>query len=97
MNVDPLGILNPVVVASKPVFANPIINIVAGEDWNPNAAEGQIIEYGASLSPSEVFYSAQLVCICLENGAISATPTTGDLVPNIDQHVRVNSVVFNLV
>jgi hypothetical protein len=96
-SVRPLGILETVVLSSKPLDQPIAVNIIAGPDWDRVNAENEIIAYGAQLKPQETLYRSSITCICVDNGALSADVTTpvSDGFPAGAQHFRISTVTLN--
>lgn len=98
-SVRPLAILPTDVLSSKPVSQNVAIDVIPGPDWDRVNAENEIIAYGAALAPLETIYISQLVCICVDNGALSANVLvpSADTTPNVAEHYRITTVTLNEV
>lgn len=72
-SVKPLGILQTVVVSAIKVVINISIDVIAGPNFNLVNTQDDIKSYGDSLAPGVTVFVSQLQCICINNGAVSAT------------------------
>ena len=97
--VQPLAILPTDVISSKPSDQPIVIEVKAGPDWDRVNAENEIIKYGSKLAPQETLYTSRLVCICVDNGALSATVINpvSDTTPAGSDHFRISTVTLNEV
>ncbi len=95
-SVRPLGILQTVVVSAKPAFTSVSIQVIAGENFNQANAISDVENYGNSLGPGETMYTSQLQCICIANGAVSATVTipSGDILVSNEVFTRFSTVTI---
>ncbi len=98
-SVRPLGIIGTIVTSAKPNNQSVSVNVVPGTNWDRVNAENEIIAYGAQLAPNETLYISQIICICVDNGALSATMVlpVNDVIPPEGEFFRIATVTLNEV